>query len=45
MEPLPAAETSTKLQKLVEVVKGCDSKVVVFSQFDAVWKSNVRYGP
>ena len=45
VEPLPAAETSTKLQKLVEVVKGCDSKVVVFSQFDAVWKSNFRYGP
>ena len=32
-EPLPAAETSTKLKKLVEVVKGRDSKVVVFSQF------------
>ncbi len=45
VEPLPAAETSTKLQKLVEVVKGCDSKVVVFSQFDAVWESNFRYGP
>ena len=45
VEPLPAAETSTKLTKLVEVVKGCDSKVVVFSQFDAVWKSNFRYGP
>ena len=32
-EPLPAAETSTKLRKLVDVVKGRDSKVVVFSQF------------
>ena len=32
-EPLPAAETSTKLKKLVDVVKGRDSKVVVFSQF------------
>ena len=35
VEPLPAAETSTKLRKLVEVVKGRDSKVVVFSQFTA----------
>ena len=33
VEPLPASETSTKLKKLVEVVKGRDSKVVVFSQF------------
>ena len=33
VEPLPASETSTKLRKLVEVVKGRDSKVVVFSQF------------
>ena len=33
VEVLPAAETSTKLKKLVEVVKGRDSKVVVFSQF------------
>ena len=33
VEPLPASETSTKITKLVEVVKGRDSKVVVFSQF------------
>ena len=33
VEVLPAAETSTKLKKLVEVVKGRDSEVVVFSQF------------
>ena len=31
VEPLPASETSTKLKKLVDVVKGRDSKVVVFS--------------
>ena len=35
VEHLPASETSTKLTKLVEVVKGRDSKVVVFSQFEA----------
>ena len=40
--PLPAAETSTKLKKLVEVVKSRDSKVVVFSQFVAALELTQR---